>query len=75
MRLISSALISRPLKRFTSDKRKIDHTARVGDSACDDNFRRLAAAHVENELRREFQTRHHEGRIDCTLEAEARVRM
>ncbi len=56
-------------------QREIDGAARVRNFAGDENLGRLAAAQIENEPGREFETRHHEVRIDAAFEAVARIGM
>ena len=56
-------------------KREIDHAFLVRDFSGQHDLRRLAAAHLQDELGRHLQARHREGRIDAALEARARVRI
>ena len=73
MRLISGSGDLDPGQALDLGERKIDH-AIIAEGVADDNvFRGRAAAQFQHEPGRHLQSRHHEGRIDATLEAIARV--
>ena len=73
MRFISISGTSRPARRLTSSTGK-SIGAIVGRLAANHHdLRRRAAAQVEHHLGRQFETRHHEIRIDAALEAIARI--
>ena len=57
--------VDREIDRPLVDRLAADH----------DVLRRRAAAQIEHHLRREFEARHHEIRIDAALEAVARIRI
>src|SRR5205807_10052546 len=50
-------------------RRECDLRTPFGCRALDDRFGRFAAAEFEDELRREFESRHHELRIGAPFEA------
>ena len=54
-------------------EREVDDRLRRLGLAGDDDLGRRAAAELDHHLRREFEPRQHEGRIDAALEAIARV--
>ena len=56
-------------------QREIDHAVFPEGIADDDVLRRRAAAQFHHQSGREFEPRHHEGRIDAALEAIARIRI
>ena len=60
---------------FDLAQREIDDAVLAEGVTDDDILRRRAAAELHDELGRELQPRHHEGRIDAALEPVARVRI
>ena len=73
MRFISTSGTSRPASRFTSSTGKSIGRSSTGSPPTTMFSDGVAAAQIEHHLRREFEARHHEIRIDAALEAVARV--
>ena len=73
MRVISGSGRSRPARRFTASGVKSIRRFQSGARPATTSLGRLAAAEVEDQFRRQFQTRHDEFGIDAALEAVARI--
>ncbi len=56
-------------------QREVDQAVVAKGLADDDILRRRAATEFQDVFGREFQSRHHEGRIDAALEPIARIRI